>query len=258
MHMAKAFDLTGRVAIVTGSSRGLGLAMARGLAEVGARVVVCARSKEQVESVAAEITAAGGTAAALAVDVTQREECELLVEFAVGQFGCLDVMVANHGGGIPNRQPAIDETDEAWDYILRLNLTGAFYCCQTAARRMIGQGSGSIIVVSSTSSTKFHPNLLAYGAAKAGVEQMVRQFAGELGRHNIRVNSVGVGYTTHRPRAPKIDPNSEFDRHVNARTPLGRSAAPWEIAGPVVFLASDGASYVTGASLPIEGGYLVS
>lgn len=249
----RLFDLTGKVAIITGSWRGLGRAMAEGLAGAGARVCISGRSALEVESATAALVDAGHEAIGIAFDATQRADCQRLVDATVERFGRLDVMVANHGGGADHS--AIDCDDESWNRVISVNLTGAFYCCQIAARRMIAQGAGgSIIVTSSTSSMVAFHNLLAYGAAKGGVDQMVRQMALEWGKHAIRVNAINPGYTTHR-RTP-IDHDSESEREINRMTPLGRSGRPEEFAGPAIFLASDASSFVTGVCLAVDGGYV--
>ena len=248
------FDLTGRVAIITGSGRGLGKAMAQGLMEAGAKLTVCARTAEQVQATAAAFRAAGGDVLEVVFDATRRGDCQRLVAETVAHYGRLDVMLANHGGGA--NQTAIDTDDATWRRVIDQNLNSAFMVCQEAARQMIRQGTGgSIIVTSSTSSIRSFAGLMAYGAAKGGVDQMVRQMADEWGPHGIRVNALNPGYTTHRRRG--YDPQSEGVRAENRHTPLGRSGRPEEFAGPAVFLASDASSYITGHSLIIDGGYAV-
>jgi NAD(P)-dependent dehydrogenase (short-subunit alcohol dehydrogenase family) len=249
------FDLTGKVAIITGSWRGLGKAMAEGLSGAGATVVISGRSAAEVEATTQEFADKGREVMSLTFDATRRSDCQRLVDATVERFGRLDVMVANHGGGAS--RPALDIDDETWNHAIGVNLTSAFYCCQVAARQMIKQGAGgSIIVTSSTASMVAFHNLLAYGAAKGGVDQMVRQMALEWGAYNIRVNAINPGYTTHRPRGPQLDPNSETEQQINRLTPLGRSGRPEEFAGPAIFLASDASSFVTGVCLPVDGGYV--
>lgn len=250
----KSFDLTGKVAIVTGSGRGLGKAMARGLASAGAKLTIAARTAAQVEATAAEFASAGADVLPLVFDATTRAECQRLVDATVARFGRLDVMLANHGGGA--YQMAEDIDDATWDRVISQNLTSVFHCCQIAARQMITQGwGGSIIVTSSTASSVGFKGLLSYGAAKGGVDQMVRQMAMEWGRFGIRVNAINPGYTTHRPRSV-YDPDSPAELEVHRLTPLGRSGRPEEMAGPAIFLASDASSFVTGVCLPVDGGWL--
>lgn len=250
----KTFDLTGKTAIVTGSARGLGKAMARGLLGAGARVTVCSRTASEVDATTAEFKRAGYDVMPMTFDATKRADCQLLVDETVKRFGRLDVLIANHGGGA--YQMAEDVDDASWDRVIAQNLTSAFYCCQIAARQMIKQKSGgSIIVTSSTSSSVAFKGLMSYGAAKGGVDQMVRQMAMEWGQHGIRVNAINPGYTTHRHRSG-YDPDSPAEQEVKRWTPLGRSGRADEMAGPAIFLASDASSFVTGVSLPVDGGWL--
>ena len=248
------FDLTGTIAIVTGSWRGLGRAMAEGLAGAGAKVVISGRSAEPVEAAAQEMRDAGADAIGVAFDATRRADVARLVDTTVEHYGRLDVMLANHGGGA--FVPAIDLDEETWSRVIGINLTGAFNCCQAAARQMIEQGEGgSIIVTSSTSSMVAFENLLAYGAAKGGVDQMVREAAVDWGKYGIRVNSINPGFTTHRPRGAEYDPDSKAEMDVAREHPLGRVGRPEDFAGPAIFLASSASSFVTGTNLVVDGGY---
>lgn len=250
------FRLDGKVAVITGSSRGLGQVMAEGLAIAGAQVVISGRNPAEVDDATGSLVAAGNKALGITFDASSREDCERLMATTVERFGRLDVVVVNHGIG--QFDSALDLGDEAWDETLSVNLTGAFYCCQSAARHMADQGEGgSIVVVSSTASSVAFDTLLAYGVSKAGVDQMVRQMASEWGRYRIRVNAINPGYTMHRPRGPEYDPESPEEIAINEATPLGRSGRPDEFVGPVVFLASEASSYVTGVTLPVDGGYLI-
>lgn len=253
--MANPFDLTGKVAVVTGSSRGLGKAIALGLGEAGAAVVVAARTASDVEEAVRELTAAGTRAEGVPFDACVRAECQRLVDETVRRLGRLDAIVVNHG--VSQAQPAAEVDEAAWQRIMDVNLKGAFNCAQLAARRMIAQGTGgSIVFVSSTASLVGFPNLLAYGASKGGVDQMMRQMAVEWGPHNIRVNTINPGYTTHNVRgteARHADP--ALNAEVKRMTPMGRRGRPEEFVGPAIFLVSDAASFVTGVALAVDGGY---
>jgi NAD(P)-dependent dehydrogenase (short-subunit alcohol dehydrogenase family) len=252
----KLFDLSGKVAIVTGSARGLGKAMAKGLANAGAKVVISSRTKAEVDQTTKEFEKAGHTVMPFVFDAMKRADCQKLIDATVAKWGKLDVMLANHGGGA--YQMATDADEATFARVIDMNLTSAFHCCQLAARQMIKQKSGgSIIVTSSTSSSVGFEGLMSYGAAKGGVDQMVRSMAFEWGRHGIRVNTINPGYTTHRHRSG-YDPNDPAEKPVNARTPLGRSGRPEEFAGPAVFLASEASSFVTGVSLNVDGGWCVA
>ena len=247
------FDLTGRCAIVTGSGRGLGRAMAQGLAGVGADVVVCARSGDEVEQTVATIRAAGGSAHGIVFDASSRQACRDLIDQAVAHFRNLDVMIVNHGSGAS--APAEDLSDAQWEENIAVNLTSVFRCCQEAARTMIDQGyGGSIVVTSSTGSMVGFEGLLGFGASKGGVDQMVRQMAMEWGRHGIRVNALNPGWTLHPPEAVGA-PDDPAEQRIAERTPLGRRGAAEEMAGPAIFLASDASSFVTGVTLLADGGW---
>jgi NAD(P)-dependent dehydrogenase (short-subunit alcohol dehydrogenase family) len=227
--------------------------MAQGLAGVGANVVVCARSSDQVEATVKEIAAAGGKVHGIVFDATSRAECRRLIDETVARFGGLDVMIANHGSGAS--APAEELTDAQWERNITYNLTSAFYCCQEAARTMIAQGrGGSIVVTSSTGSLVGFEGLLGFGASKGGVDQMVRQMAMEWGRHNIRVNALNPGWTTHPPTAVG-KPDDPQEVAIATRTPLGRRGEAGEMAGPAIFLASDASSFVTGITLVADGGW---
>ncbi len=252
---ANLFDVMGKVAIVTGSGRGMGKAIAASLAAAGARVIVCGRTARIVEESTAGIRAAGGEALAVTFDAVDRAQVQDLVDRAVAHYGRLDVMVVNHGIGRAARAEKIEP--EAWDEMIAINLTSAFHCAQIAGQRMIEQGEGgSIVLVSSTGSYSAFRGLTSYGAAKGGVDQLCRQLASEWGRYGIRVNAVNPGFMTNHMRGSdeRYD-DAELTAAVEARTPVGRRGAPEEIAGPVIFLASDAASYVTGHIMPVDGGY---
>lgn len=249
-------DLSGRTAIVTGAGRGLGEAIAHGLANAGARVVLAARTADEIEAVAAAIRDGGGEAIAQTCDVTDPKSCEALCDAAVDHFGGIDIAAINHGVGGAWTPEAT--SDEDWASAISINLTGAFNVARAIGKVMIGQGrGGSIIFTSSTGSFRAFRGLTAYGASKGGVDQLCRQLALDWGQYNIRVNVVGPGYMTHHMRGAegRHDGNLELDAEVTERTPLRRRGRPEEIAAPVVFLASDAASFVSGLIMPVDGGY---
>jgi NAD(P)-dependent dehydrogenase (short-subunit alcohol dehydrogenase family) len=249
------FDLSGKVALVTGSGRGLGKAIAKGLADAGAAVVTSSRTLEEAEGIAAEITAAGGQAVAVRADVSHRDSCAALVQAAVDQYGHLDVLVNN--AGIDIIKPAEEVTEDDWATVLRTNLDGYFHCAQLAGKQMLAQGSGgSIINNSSIGGAVGIHGLLSYSAAKGGVNQLTRVLAVEWARRGIRVNAFSPGYFENiMAGAGSEHARPEKEQQIITFTPMGRRGRPDELIGPVVFLASDAASYVTGAILYVDGGY---
>jgi NAD(P)-dependent dehydrogenase (short-subunit alcohol dehydrogenase family) len=253
--MKNLFDLTGKVAIVTGSGRGLGKAIAVGMAGYGATIVTCSRTLAEAESTAAEIIAEGGKATALRVDTGDRASCEALVADTVGAHGRLDVLINN--AGIDIIEPAEDVEESAWDTIINVNLKGYFNCSQFAARQMLAQGTGGSIANNSSIAGEVGiRGLTAYAAAKGGVNQMTRTMAVEWASRGIRVNAFSPGYFENiMSGATDEHARPEKRAQVLQYTPMGRRGLPDELVGPVVFLASDASSYVTGAVLLVDGGY---
>lgn len=250
----KLFDLSGRVAVITGTSRGIGRELALGFAEAGAIVVGCARNREAAERTAAEIRATGREALGVAADVTRPEDCEALIQQAVQRYGRLDICVCNAGMDIT--KPAIDFTAAEFDAVIGGNLTPHFLTAQAAARQFIKQGGGGVIVMtSSNASVRAFEELGPYCAAKGGVDALVRVLAAEWGPHRIRVNAFNPGYTKHAMTEKGQDYLAAAEAQIAARTPLRRMAELREMVGPAVFLASDAASFVTGTTLLADGGW---
>lgn len=251
----KLFDLSGKVAIITGSGRGIGRCIAEGLAAFGAQVVACDVVVEEAERTAETINAAGGKAGATFVDIAIRRSCEELLEFTLSEFGRVDVLVNNAAIDIIKPLDAISESD--WDKILAIDLKGHFTCSQLAAAQMIEQGEGgSIINISSIASAVGIHGLIPYSAAKGGINQLTRAMAIELAPRKIRVNAIAPGYIENIMRdADAEHAQLEKRQRIITFTPMGRRGKPEELVGPVVFLASDASSYITGAVLFVDGGY---
>jgi NAD(P)-dependent dehydrogenase (short-subunit alcohol dehydrogenase family) len=249
------FDLTGQIVIVTGAGRGLGRGMAIAFSAAGATVVVADRSKAGVEETADLVGEHGGVVHSMVFDAVSGQDCRRLVSETVARHGRLDTMVVSHG--VTQHGPAVEVEQSEWDDVLTINLTGAFLCAQAAGRQMIAQRQGgAIILISSTASIVGFDKLVAYGSSKGGVDQLCRQLAVEWGPYNIRVNAVNPGYTLNEMAGTKTPhSNSSLRDEVKHTTPLGRRANIAEIAGPVVFLASNAASFISGVCLAVDGGY---
>jgi NAD(P)-dependent dehydrogenase (short-subunit alcohol dehydrogenase family) len=248
------FDLTGKVAVVTGSSRGIGKALAWGMADAGAKMVICSRNIEESEAVARHIRDGGQEAFAMRFDAAVRYDCQTLIDETVSRYGGLDIMVCN--AGIIYITPAEEVEEEEWDRTMEINLKGYYNCAQLAARQMMIQGGGSIVLVSSSSSISGFPGLLSYSVAKGGVDQMVRSMAVEWGEHNIRVNAINPGYTNNVMTGLQTDSARDED-FLKKHTPLKPRCRTEELVGPVIFLASNASSNVTGVTLRVDGGYCI-
>jgi NAD(P)-dependent dehydrogenase (short-subunit alcohol dehydrogenase family) len=255
--------IDGRVVVVTGAARGIGRAHALEFARNGYRVVVndlgaevdgSGSSDGPAGQVVEEIRAMGGEAVANGDDVADWDGARHLVELAVEHFGDLHVLVNNAGTDFI--QPAVDYRVEDWHEILDVNLSGYFHCAQLAARHMLANGGGSIIMNSSIASTVGVHGLLGYGAAKGAINQLVRTMAVEWAQQGVRVNAIAPGYMENiMATAGEEHARTEKQQQVITFTPMGRRGRPDELGGPVVFLASDASSYVTGHVLYVDGGY---
>ncbi len=247
------FDLTGKVAVVTGSGRGLGKSIALGLAREGADLVLCSRTGPQVETVAREVRVLGRKALPLTVDTSKRADVDAMVAKARTEFGRIDVLVNN--AGIDIIKPAVDYAEREWDDILDINLKGYFLCAQAVGRVMIAQRKGSILMNSSIAGSIGVKGLVPYAASKGGVNQLVRTLAVEWAEHNVRVNAFSPGYFRNVMQGAENVHNEAKERHIREWTPLGRRGEGEELVGPCVFLASDASSYVTGNILMVDGGW---
>ncbi len=248
------FSLQGRSALVTGAGRGLGRGMAQALAGRGARVVLVARSSGELEVAAAAIGAAGGEAASLPWDVSDRERLDALAGEAWTVWEGIDIVV--HAAGVAHRAGALDVDAALWDAVIGLNLTAPFFLSQALARRQIAAGrGGSHIFVGSVSTYIGLPGAVPYGASKSGVAGLVRGLATEWVGEGIRVNGIVPGYFRTALTEPTFaDPDRSA--WVHSRIPMGRTGEPEDLAGAVVFLASDASRYVTGQLIAVDGGFL--
>jgi NAD(P)-dependent dehydrogenase (short-subunit alcohol dehydrogenase family) len=250
-----SFSLSGRKALVTGASRGIGEALAVGLAEAGADVAVAARELSSLASAESAISAAGHKSAVIAIDVRDAAAIRAGVDKAVQALGGLDILVNNAGVEEVRDSLAVDEA--LWDRIVDTNLKGAFFCAQAAARVMAATKGGAIVNLCSLTSEVGVPTAVPYGSSKSGLLGMTRALAAEWAAKGIRVNGIGPGYfRTELTEA--FYRNTEWQQAMLAKIPLRRFGALEDLVGAAVFLCSDAAAYITGQCLYIDGGYLAS
>ena len=247
------FDLSERVAVVTGGGTGLGKGIAAGLAQAGARVVVAGRRPEVVEQTASEIRAAGGRAEGIALDVTRIKELPAFFESVTKRHGRLDILV--NSAGTNRRASCLEYTEKDWDTVMDLNLKSLFFACQAAARIMKEQGAGKIINVASLATAITSLNQSAYAPSKAGVKQVTMLLALELAPYRINVNAIGPGWFR-TPLNDDLFQNEGWARGVQSLIPWGRTGTPEELAGTAVFLASRASDYLTGQVIYVDGGML--
>jgi NAD(P)-dependent dehydrogenase (short-subunit alcohol dehydrogenase family) len=245
------FDLTGQVAIVTGTSRGLGQHFARALAKAGADLVLTSRSRETLAPFEAEMKVLGRRVLSLELDVQKQESIEQMVAEAEAAFGQLHILVNNAGCNI--RKPALDVTWQDWNQILDTNLRGTFFVAQAVARRMIAKGYGRIVNVGSVTSVFGYAGLAPYGASRGGVRQLTMSLADDWGRHGVTVNCLAPGwFRTDQNKVLYED--KEWVEYLIERIPLKRPGEAHDLDGAVVFLASEASRYVTGQTLLVDGG----
>lgn len=254
--------LSGKRAVITGAASGIGEAVAEGFAREGAAVMCLDLNAPGAEVVAARIRSSGATAASAGCDITRFDSVEAALVAAINAVGSIDILFAN-AGGLPNSDtrkgggiPFLDLTPDRWAQMIGLNLTGAFYCGLVFARHMASIGGGSIVFTASQLAEVARPGMGHYAAAKGGLRQLVKGMALDLAQHNIRVNALAPGVTVtglnrNRMQIPEV-------RELTARAiPLGRPAESSEMVGVVVYLASDEASYTTGQTIFVDGGWTI-
>jgi NAD(P)-dependent dehydrogenase (short-subunit alcohol dehydrogenase family) len=251
----RRLELNGKVAVVIGGSSGIGRTIARGLAEAGADVIPSARRIEQVETVVREIEALGRRSLTIASDVTDRSSLEKLLRAAVKAFGKVDILV--NSAGLNQRAPSLDFPEEDWNRLIETNLNGTMRACQIFGRHMIERNYGRIISIASMGSFLGLFEVTAYSASKAGVTSLTKSLAVEWARHGICVNAIAPGYFL-TALTEKLLKGTPRGNEVLLRTPMKRFGELEELAGAAVFLASDAASFVTGSTLVVDGGYLAS
>ncbi len=254
-NIKELFDLTGKTAIVTGGSRGIGVEMAEGLAEAGANLMLCARREEWLTETVAEFRAKGFHVHGKVCDVTKETEVQAVVDETVGKFGKVDILINNAGiswGAMPEEMPL-----DKWQKVIDVNLTGCFLFAQIAGREMLKNSSGSIINIASIAgltSSANGPFYAGYSASKAGLIGLTRELAASWGRKGIRVNAIAPGFFHSRLADRVID---IYERSIQENNVIPRIGEEGELKGAIVFLASDAASYITGQTIVIDGGMTI-
>jgi gluconate 5-dehydrogenase len=248
------FDLTGRIALVTGTSRGLGQYFARALARAGADIAMTSREKGKLADIATEIEALGRRSFQVDLDVRDQASIERAVEEIEAGFGPIDTLVNNAGCNI--RKPALEVTWEDWNTILDTNLRGSFFVAQAVARGMVKRGYGRIINIGSVTSVAGYAGLAPYGASRGGIKQLTMSLAADWGKHGITVNCLAPGWFETAQNRVMYE-NAEWLEYLKERIPLKRPGLPPDLDGAIVFLASESSRYVTGQTLLVDGGISV-
>jgi NAD(P)-dependent dehydrogenase (short-subunit alcohol dehydrogenase family) len=248
------FDLTAEVALVTGASRGLGKAIALGLARAGASLALCARDRAALEATRAEVEQLGVRAEVFEMDVLRAASVRAAVAAAVGAFGHLDVLV--NDAGVNVRKPTLELSEEEWDLVVDTNLKGYFLVAQAVGAHMVARRKGKVINVSSIFGAVGMTNQLAYAASKGGVGQLTKVMAIEWARDGVHVNAVAPTYFE-TPLVSALRNDAERFRFINERTPMGRWGQPEELEGTVVWLASRASDFVTGQTIFVDGGWTI-
>jgi NAD(P)-dependent dehydrogenase (short-subunit alcohol dehydrogenase family) len=251
--MSPIFDVKDKVVCIAGGSRGLGSAVARAFCENGAKVVVGAWDLNELNAVKSEFEKDRLTLTTCETDVSKRDDCKALVDATISTHQRIDVMICN--AGIDIIKPAENYEEQEWDRILTINLRGYFYCTQFAATAMLEMGGGSIIMTSSVAGAHGIAGLAPYAASKGGINQLVKTTAVEWAKRGIRVNGVAPGYIENVMAGVSYDPNDPYQKNALSRTPMGRRGRLDEFVGAYLFLASNAATYITGTTIYIDGGF---
>ncbi len=253
--MAEGFNLTGKTALVTGASQGLGRRFAEVLADKGAAAAVAARQTDKLASLAAEIEGRGGTALPVAMDVTDVAAIEQAVIDIEAALGGIDILVNNAGVAIT--KPFLDQEPEDYDAVVDTNLRGCFFVAQRVARRMVERGAGSIINIASVLGQDVIGQVTPYCASKAGLLHLTRAMGAELAKTGVRVNAIAPGYIE-TPMNQAFFQSPAGEKMIARKVPVGRLGAPADLDGALLLLASDASSYMTGTAITVDGGFVLS
>jgi NAD(P)-dependent dehydrogenase (short-subunit alcohol dehydrogenase family) len=254
MKTPSVFDLTGKVAVVTGGSSGLGRGIAEGLAEAGCNIVICSRNYESCAKTAEEVSRPGIRVLPVCCDVTRSDEIENLVRETLGEMGGIDILVNN--AGVEGKEKSLLEiSEEEWDSVVNPNLKGAFLCSRAAAKEMIGKGGGKIINVASIAAFIGMPYVAPYCASKGGLVQLTKAMALEFAEHNIQVNAICPGYFD-TPMSRRLYEPEMWAKIARRNVPIGRLGKPEELKGTAIYLASRASGFMTGSCIVIDGGQL--
>jgi len=255
MTTKNLFDVSGKVVLITGSSRGLGFKMAQGFAQAGAVVILNGTQPDTVQAAVAEIRRQGGQAAGYPFDVSDPEQVARAIALIETEVGPIDVLINN--AGIHRRAPLAEMTIDEWQAVLDINLTAVFVVTQCVVKGMMARRQGKIINISSLNAEASRPDIGNYCASKGGLAALTRSMATEWGRYNIQANALGPGYFVTELTQPLVE-NLEFDAFVKRSVPLERWGDPAELVGPAIFLASDASNYITGRTIYVDGGWRAS
>jgi len=248
-----SLDVKGKVAVVTGSSKGIGFGMAQGLAYYGADLVIMSRNIDEAKAAAEEVKELGGNAIAVKCDVTKKEDVQNLVQVVMDEFGRIDILINNAGMNI--RKPLVEYEEEEYDKVINTNLKGIFLMGQAVAKVMMEQKSGKIINISSIFGGVAMANQAAYASSKGGINQLTKVMAMELAPYNVNVNAIAPAYIK-TPMTTGWLSDKERLNEILASTPIGRIGELGDLVGPAVFLSSEASSFITGHILYVDGGWL--